>query len=116
MLNREHVSDSLRFWELGRIPYNLVLAAMTVSVLGAKLWAPLTSFEGMAPLRPILIIFAVGANIAYCAAYPVDLFVQASNYRDGWRRGRWMLWTVGTLLAASFTWLVLLGLNAPIID
>ena len=40
------------------------------------------------------------ANVAYCAAYLADLFVQFSDYREPWRRWRIVLWLFGTAFAA----------------
>jgi hypothetical protein len=47
-----------------------------------------------------LFVFAVLGNVAFCAAYPADLFVQASGFRDTWRRVRWVLLLVGVLFAS----------------
>ena len=43
------------------------------------------------------------ANIAYCAAYLVDIFAQASGFRELWREYRWVLFAVGTTFAAIIT-------------
>lgn len=96
MLNREHVTDALRFWETGRIAYNGVLAAI---VAGGFFWSG-GDWAVWLPLLPGLFIFAVMANLLYCAAYPVDIFVQASDFRERWRGLRWGLWAIGLLIAA----------------
>lgn len=114
MLSREHITDALRFWELGRIPYNVALAALVLLAIGPSLFASATSWESWAPFRPIFLILAVLANVLYCAAYPVDLFVQASDFRDGWRKWRWALWLIGTALALAFAWLILLGVSGAL--
>jgi len=54
------------------------------------------SFDGV--LRMFLL--AVLANVCYCAAYAVDLFVQYSGLRATWARRRWLLLMVGILFAA----------------
>ena len=50
-----------------------------------------------------IFILAVLANIAYCAAYLGDLFVQFSGLHEAWRRGRVVLLAVGTMFAATIT-------------
>ena len=55
------------------------------------------------------IILAALANVAYCAAYPIDLFVQASDFRDLWRAYRWIVWAAGTLFALMLAAISLFG-------
>jgi hypothetical protein len=50
-----------------------------------------------------LFLLAVVANVAYCAAYLADVFVQASGFRDVWQRMRWVLFMIGTTFAAIIT-------------
>ena len=57
-----------------------------------------------------MFILAVLANIAYCAAYAVDLFGQHSGLRETWRRRRWVLLVVGTAFAAVAAHFVTLGI------
>jgi hypothetical protein len=45
-------------------------------------------------------MLAVLANVAYCAAYPVDVLALLSDFRATWLRRRWMLLVVGMLFAA----------------
>jgi hypothetical protein len=56
-----------------------------------------------------LFMLAVLANIAYCAVYAVDLFVQFSGLHVAWRRGRVVLLIVGTALAATLAHFVAQG-------
>jgi len=97
LLNREHVTDALRFWERGRVLYNGVLIAIVVAGFA---WSG-ADWTVWLPLLPGLLVFAVLANVLYCSAYPVDLFVQASDFRDQWRGLRWLLWAVGAAFAAT---------------
>lgn len=97
LLNREHVTDALRFWERGRIFYNALLVAIVVA---GFVWSG-AEWTLWLPLIPGLFMFAVVANVLYCAAYPVDLFVQASDFREQWRGRRWILWAVGAVFAAT---------------
>lgn len=105
LLAPEHITSALRFWEPARLVYNLVLVAVVIAWLGASVV--------LAPRAgPILtlVVCAAAANLLYCLAYPVDLFVQASDFRQGWRRlGRPLLFLAGTLLAVA---LALLALGA----
>jgi len=50
-----------------------------------------------------LFLLAVGAEFAYCAAYLAGVFVQASGFREIWQRMRWVLFVIGTLVAAIIT-------------
>jgi hypothetical protein len=51
----------------------------------------------------VLFILAVLANVAFCAAYPVDIFAQMSAFNIVWLRLRWVLLIVGILFAATIT-------------
>ena len=53
---------------------------------------------------------AVIANVAYCAAYIVDLFVQSSGFRELWQQYRWLLFAIGTIFAAIITRFVAMGM------
>jgi hypothetical protein len=57
-----------------------------------------------------LFILAVIANVAYCSAYLVDIFVQASGFRSVWQRYRRLLFLVGTTFAAIITRFVAIGM------
>ena len=91
------IKDALKFWEMGRLGYNAVLATVTMA------WVILTwpHFEPAFTLRGglMLLVLAGIANVLYCAAYPVDLLLQYSEWRPLWRRWRWLLWAAGTLFA-----------------
>jgi hypothetical protein len=97
---QQSISDALRFWEPRRLLYNLIL---TIVVL---LWVS-ASWPHFRPALtlPSFLTFAVLAflaNLCYCAAYFVDIPLQLSSLRDLWRRRRWTLWLLGTLLALLF--------------
>lgn len=57
-------------------------------------------------------MLAVIANVAYCAAYVVDIFAQASGFRELWQRYRKVLFVIGTLFAAIITRFIALGMFA----
>jgi hypothetical protein len=95
------IKDALKFWELGRLGYNGVLATVTLA------WVILTwpHFEPAITWRGgfMLLVLAGIANVLYCAAYPVDLLMQHSELRPLWRQWRWLLWVSGTLFALMLT-------------
>ena len=92
------VADALRYWEPRRIVYNALLALIVLGYFLAG-WPATKSFL---TLNGILWIFflAVLANVCYCAAYVVDIFVQLSPLRSSWMRVRWLLFLVGLAFAA----------------
>jgi hypothetical protein len=92
--------DSLRYWELRRIFYNLALAAVVIIWIAAS-WPHFRPAFTLVPLLQLLVL-ALIANVFYCAAYFVDLPMQFSSLRALWTRGRWALWVLGTLFAILF--------------
>jgi hypothetical protein len=105
---REYITDAIKFWERGRILYNLALAAIVVIHFVAKY--PSSKQVLSVDFALGLFLLAVVANIAYCAAYLVDVFAQASGFRDLWRRYRWVLLGVGTVFAGIITHFVAGGM------
>ena len=98
---REAVTDAIRYWELRRVFYNVVLAGIVVFYF----WAYYPSSKEILNVDAALGIFllAVGANVAYCAAYPVDIFAQLSDYRPLWHKFRWIVFVLGVLVAGILT-------------
>ena len=103
---RAILDDSLRYWEIRRIPYNLVLAGVVIA------WAvALRSHLHQMPIWvPILALFVMAAlaNVLYSVAHCLDVFVQWSSFREVWRRRRWLLWLAGMLLAVALAnvWII----------
>src|SRR5580658_10351581 len=95
---REYATEAIRFWEPRRIIYNICLAAIVVFYFVVGL--PVSKLAITADSILILFLLAVVANIAYCAAYLADIFVQMSGFREVWRTGRWILFVVGLIFAA----------------
>jgi hypothetical protein len=91
------LTDALRFWELRRLIYNFVLFAVVVAWVAAT-WP---HFRPMFVPNSLLLLAFLGliANVCYCAAYLVDIPMQCSALRTMWKRGRWMLWVAGMLMA-----------------
>lgn len=94
----EIASDALRYWEPRRALYNLVLAGVVAAHIVAG-W-PATRAVLVWDTLFTLIFLAVLANVCYCAAYAVDLFVQYAGLRAAWAQRRWMLLVVGIVFAA----------------
>lgn len=111
---RESISSAIAYWEPRRLVYNAVLAAI---VAGYYLYFLKTSPSAKTNLSfdnlSGLFVLAVLANVAYCAAYVVDLFAQWSVYREAWCRHRWILFLVGMLLAATLTRFMSIGAFSP---
>jgi carbon starvation protein CstA len=107
MLNREHVTDALRFWELARLPYNLILLA----IVAGAMWLGEQNWRAWLDLAPAFLVLGVVANLVYCAVYPVDLLLQASDFRPQWRALRWLAWGAGMTLAAAFAAIAMLGVQ-----
>jgi hypothetical protein len=98
---QEAFTDAIRFWERGRIVYNLVLALIVLAYFVAG-W-PVSKTSITVNLLLGLFVLAVLANIAYCAAYPVDVFAQMSGVRDSWLKYRWLLLAIGIAFASIIT-------------
>lgn len=95
---RDALTDAIRYWERGRIFYNLALAAIVAGYFVAG-W-PLSATRVGWDLAQQLFLLGVLANIAYCAAYAPDLLMQLSDVRSAWLRVRWVLFAIGLAFAA----------------
>lgn len=109
---RDYATQAIRYWEPRRLLYNLFLGL----VVAATFWLNLPSSKAAATLDSILWLFllAVLANVAYCAAYIVDIFVQTSAFRDQWQQFRWLLFTLGVAFAAVLARYFSMGLFAAV--
>lgn len=105
---REYVTDAIKFWEPWRLLYNLTLAALVIIYFA--LAYPLSRAALTVDVCLGLFLLAVIANVAYCSAYIVDVFAQASGFREIWRRYRKVLFVIGTLFAAILTRFIALGM------
>ena len=98
---KSYVTNAISYWEVRRIIYNAVLAAIVIGYFVANLPA---SMELITPdVIFALFILAVLANIAYCAAYVADIVAQMSAFRDLWLRLRWILFLIGLAFASILT-------------
>jgi hypothetical protein len=98
---RLNLADSARFWETGRLAYNLVLAAVVIA------WVAFTwpHFRVAITLPSLfrLAVLALLANVLYSAAYLVEIPMRRSPLAGVWRHRRRILWFAGTLLAVLVT-------------
>jgi hypothetical protein len=98
---RESVTDAIRYWEPRRLAYNALLAGVVVTYF--VLDYPRSKAALSLDMALFLFLLGVLANVAYCAAYIVDIFAQASGFRDQWRTYRWVLFSIGVLFAGVLT-------------
>jgi hypothetical protein len=98
---RDYLGNAIRYWEPRRILYNLLLAV----IVAVHFVRGLPSSRSVLQFNAVLFLFvlAVLANVAYCAAYVPDIFVQMSSLRDSWLRYRWAVFVIGLAFAAVLT-------------
>jgi len=94
---RAAVRDAVRFWELRRVAYNLLLGALCAGWVIAT-WPHLRGAFTPLHLFQLGVLAAIW-NVFYCAGYAVDLAFQGPDVRAAWVRWRWLLWLFGTLFA-----------------
>jgi hypothetical protein len=89
--------NAARFWERGRLFYNLILTAIALLwlVLSWPHFRPALSLDVLAAMG----VLALLANLCYSAAHLADVSLQFVLPSAGWRRYRLALWMVGTLFA-----------------
>ena len=102
-----HTASALRYWEPRRLIYNgvlavVVLAHVVIAWPGSRDKLTFDTMLGM-------FVLAVLANVAYCAVYAIDLFVQFSGLDAAWRVGRSVVLIVGTAFAAAIAHFILQG-------
>jgi len=102
-----YAANALRYWEPRRLVYNGALALVVVGHFVAAL--PASREKLSMDLLLGMFLLAVLANVAYCAVYAIDLFVQFSGLDAAWQRGRVVVLAVGTAFAATITHFVVHG-------
>ena len=105
---RDALTDAIRYWEPRRFAYNAILVAIVVAVFILQWPESRSAISG--DLIQRLFILAVLANVAYCAAYVIDVAVQSSEFRASWRRYRWVLFGIGVVTAGILTRFIALGM------
>ncbi|MEM9353686.1 MAG: hypothetical protein AAGA92_11790 [Planctomycetota bacterium] len=104
-------SEAVRYWEPRRLLYNAALAA--VVLFNALSGLPASMALLSVDLVLTVCLLAVIANMVYCAAYPVDVFLQYTAYADTWRRRRGVLLAIGLLTAMILTRFVAMDMFDP---
>ena len=97
---RDVATNALAYWEPRRILYNSILLIVTLTWFP---WGQYTPFHyGTFSVASIVVlaIFAVLANLFYCFAYVVDVFVQLSGLRERWLSWRRYLFALGVVFGA----------------
>jgi len=89
--------SATRFWEPRRLIYNLILTAVALFwlIMGWTHFLPALTWSTLG----IVSVLALLANLCYCAAYLADLAIQQLLPNSAWNRGRWAVWSLGTLFA-----------------
>jgi hypothetical protein len=105
---REYLTDAIKFWEPWRLVYNLALAVVVIIYFAIAY--PQSKSTLTVDFCLGVFLLAVLANVAYCAAYVVDIFAQASGFREVWQRSRKLLFVIGTLFATIITRFVAMGM------
>ena len=77
---RDCATDASRFWEPRRVLYNLVLATIVGIYFGITY--PISRTMLTLDFCLGLFLLAVVANVAYCAAYIVDIFAQCPAFAN----------------------------------
>ena len=89
------LSTAARFWERGRLAYNLALT-LTAIVWFAQ-WPHISHAIKLSDAGRLMVL-ALLANVCYCAAYLIDLAIQQlPNVQQP--RYRWIVFALGTLFA-----------------
>ena len=103
--------DAVKFWERKRLIYNAVLACIVLA--GFILAWPKSADWFSRPALRTLVEAALLANVAYCAAYAVELLFHITGYRKNWQRESWQRWRVALLmvggLIASWVAIIIVG-------
>lgn len=88
---REYATDAIKFWEPWRILYNLTLAAVVIIYFAIRY--PQSKSTLTVDFCLGLFMLALIANVAYCAAYVVDIFAAGIGILRGHRKTgqRWSL-------------------------
>lgn len=114
ILFRESLTNAIRYWEKMRLVYNAVLILVVAACFVVNYSTAKAEFTVKAQYTVHLVLFmillAVLANVLYCTAYPVDVVVQMSGYRERWVRYRWILFSIGMIAASILTYFFSIGL------
>jgi hypothetical protein len=99
---RTALSNAISYWERRRIACNFVLLMVVAVMFTVNLPGSRTNVSVNTLL--MLFVLAVLANVAFSAAYIVDVAAQLSTFRVTWLKTRWMLAAIGTTFAGVFAY------------
>ena len=94
---QEALRDAVRWWETRRLLYNLAMAALACVVI-VRTWPHFRPAFEWSSVPPLVVLAAI-ANALYCAAYVPELMMIGADWRESWRKWRWALFALGTMLA-----------------
>jgi hypothetical protein len=106
-LFRESLTNSIRYWEKMRIAYNAVLVLVVAGCFAVSYSTAAAKFD--VNMFLVTVLLGILANVAYCAAYIVDVAVQMSGFRENWARYRWVLFSIGMIFASILARFMALG-------
>jgi hypothetical protein len=89
--------EAMHFWERQRLWYNAVLTVI-VGLWVVMTWPHFRPAMNLVALGKMLVL-ALLANVAYCAGYVAEFFMQATASESFLRRARWTVWFAGMLIA-----------------
>ena len=100
---KEITTNAIKYWEKYRVLYNLILIIPAYLGYSFADGFPMPDSPEKASGTKILldlVILCIGANFCYTFAYIPDFFVQMSDFKEGWRKNRILLFAFGTLFAS----------------
>ena len=94
---RESFLEAVRFWELRRLLYNLLLLAVTVTWVVAT-WPHFRPAMNLTAALQMSVL-ALLANVCYSVAYVAEFPLQAASAGKARQNLRWTVWVLGTIFA-----------------
>lgn len=85
----------LAFWEKARVLFNAALVAWTAYLLWHRFEPPPALSEYLVFIAQLFVL----ANLAFCAAYPLDLWLGPKLSEKSLALARRAGWLIGTILA-----------------
>jgi len=100
MVSPPDLADAARFWERGRVIYNMAMFLVVYAAMTERMAAaPVHRIHEVLGQWPALVLWAAIANVLYSAAYALEIAAQLTPFRQFWRDARWFALASGTLLA-----------------
>lgn len=108
---RQALTEGIRYWEPRRVIYNLALVVI-VGVHALRYWFGPGLVVSVDALLLLFLLWVV-ANVAYCAAYFVEIPAQLSGFRQEWLKVRLLAFLVGLAFAGILAHYFSMGLLGP---